>query len=72
MAYPQAYKPEQGYKYQILTKNAGDRSYEHCDYAKDYKELKYLLTEYNLAYGGSSILKSIKLPQKYWNMGVVK
>lgn len=67
MAYPQAYEPQQGYKYQILVKTPYDRAYEHCDYAKDREERNYLINEYRLAYGGGYSFKTIMLPQKYWN-----
>ncbi|MDO6628672.1 hypothetical protein [Bacillus thuringiensis] len=66
MAQPKAYKPEYGYKYQILVKTPYDRAFEHCDYAKDRKELKDLTSEYRLAYGVGFTFKSILLPQKYW------
>ncbi|MFQ3543590.1 hypothetical protein Q7A53_05845 [Halobacillus rhizosphaerae] len=67
MSYPQAYSPEQGYRYQILVKTPYDRAYEHCDYAKDREEKNYLTNEYRLAYGVGYTFKSIELPQKYWN-----
>ncbi|GIN25538.1 MULTISPECIES: hypothetical protein [Bacillota] len=51
MAYPKAYEPQQGYKYQILVKTPYDRAYEHCDYAVDKADKNYLLGEYSLAYG---------------------
>lgn len=65
MSYPNAYEPQQGYRYQILSKY-GSEPYEHCDYAKDRKERDYLLGEYSLAYGGGYSFKVIELPQKYW------
>lgn len=65
MAQPEAYEPAEGYMYQILTRY-GNEPYEHCDYAKDKKELLYLLEEYRLAYRSSNPkFKSILLPQKY-------
>lgn len=67
MAYPQAYEPQQGYKYQILVKTPYDRAYEHCDYAKDKTERDYLLGEYRLAYGNGHSFKTIPLPKKYWD-----
>lgn len=66
MAYPKAYEPQQGYKYQILVKTPYDRAYEHCDYAKDRKERNNLIDEYKLAYGMGYTFKSIQLPKKYW------
>lgn len=66
MSRPQAYCPEQGYQYQILTKQVTDRTWEHCDYAKDRAELKYLRGEYKLAYGNEFEFQSILLPKKYW------
>lgn len=66
MSMPKAYEPEQGYKFQILTKMAGEAAWEHCDYAKDTQEKNYLLTEYKMAYGASFSFKTITLPQKYW------
>ncbi len=67
MSRPQAYAPEQGYKYQILTRNSQySRAFEHCDYAKDLAEKKHLITEYRLAYGAGWEFKSLMLPAKYW------
>jgi len=66
MSQPQAYSPEYGYKYQILVMCPGERSYEHCDYAKDKVEKEYLLGEYRMAYGAGHTFKSILLPEKYW------
>lgn len=42
MSKPNAYAPQQGYRYQILTRNQqyNGRAWEHCDYAKDTKEIK--------------------------------
>lgn len=66
MAYPKAYAPEQGYKYQILTRYTPNGSeWEHCDYAKDSQEKNYLLGEYRLAYGKEFEFKTIPLPKKY-------
>lgn len=67
MAKPQAYDPQEGYKYQILTRNpAYGRAWEHADYAKDRQEKNYLIGEYRLAYGAGWEFKSILLPRKYW------
>ena len=68
MSQPQAYDPEYGYKYQILCRNTSyDRAWEHCDYAKDNTEKKYLLSEYALAYRGQGFeFKTILFPTKYW------
>ena len=67
MSFPKAYNPQQGYQYQIVCRNtAYGREYEHCDYAKDGKECKYLKNEYRLAYGAGWEFKSILLPAKYW------
>lgn len=65
MTLPQAYSPEYGYRYQILTRYMNE-PYEHCDYAKDKAEKDYLLKEYRDAYGGSYSFKVIELPEKYW------
>lgn len=67
MTMPIAYAPEHGYRYQILVRTPYDRAYEHCDYAKDKQEKKYLLTEYAMAYGTMCQLKTIELPRKYWS-----
>lgn len=67
MSYPLAYEPQQGSKYQILTKYRSERAFEHCDYAKDKQEKEYLLNEYKLAYGSNYTFKVILLPKKYWN-----
>lgn len=67
MSQPQAYAPEQGYKYQILVKCPSERSYEHCDYAVNKEDKEHLLTEYRMAYGAGFQLKTILLPEKYWS-----
>jgi GH18 family chitinase len=67
MARPQAYDPQEGYKYQILTRNpAYGRAWEQCDYAKDKEEKNHLLGEYRMAYGAGWEFKVITLPVKYW------
>lgn len=67
MTRPIAYDPQQGYRYQILTRNPSySREWEHCDYATDRKELNYLLEEYHFAYGAGYEFKVMELPQKYW------
>lgn len=67
MARPQAYDPQDGYKYQILGRNpAYGRAFDHVDYAKDRQEKNYLLGEYGMAYGGGWEFKTIILPRKYW------
>lgn len=67
MSRPKAYSPQQGQKYQILTRNlAYDREWEHCDYAKDGQEKTYLVNEYRMAYGAGYMFRSILLPRKYW------
>lgn len=69
MTRPIAYEPQEGYRYQILTRNqAWGRAWEHCDYATDWKELAYLLGEYRVAYGAGYEFKVMKLPQKYWKL----
>lgn len=66
LAKPLAYEPTQGQMYQILVKQSDGKSYDHCDYAVDKKELKYLLAEYRMAFDKGCTFKSILLPQKYW------
>lgn len=68
MTMPTVYEPEEGYKYQILTR-CGHTAWEHCDYAKDRTERNYLLREYRLAYGAGFTFKSILLPSKFWPKG---
>lgn len=66
MSMPKAYCPEQGYKFQILCRNQEyDRAWEHCDYAKDWTEKRFLIGEYKLAYGAGWEFKSVLLPNKY-------
>lgn len=65
MTRPAAYDPEPGYCYQILCRHQS-REWEHCDYAKDRAEKKYLVGEYRLAYGAGWEFKTIQLPAKYW------
>lgn len=62
-----AYKPEFGYRYQILVKFSDSRSYEHCDYCIDTKDRDFLLNEYRLAYKNNYTLKVITLPRIYWD-----
>jgi hypothetical protein len=66
MTKPLAYSPEQGCKYQILTRY-GNSAWEHCDYAKDKTEKNYLLNEYRLAYGAGFSFQTILLPKKFWS-----
>lgn len=67
MPLPQAYAPQDGYKYQILVRNPTyGNAYDHCDYAKDKQEKTYLLDEYRLAYGVGWDFKVITLPVKFW------
>lgn len=66
MAMPKAYDPQQGYSYQLLVLCPGNRSYEHCDYAKNKADKDRLLAEYRLAYGVGFSFKVIPLPRKYW------
>ena len=66
MSMPKAYCPEQGYKFQILCRNQEyARAWEHCDYAKDWAERRFLIGEYKLAYGAGWEFQSILLPNKY-------
>jgi hypothetical protein len=68
MSRPKAYDPEQGYMYQLLYMGAGEREYEHLDYAVDRKDRDYLVGEYRLAFRGQPCtVKSIQLPKKYWH-----
>jgi hypothetical protein len=68
LSYPKAYEPQIGYKYQILCRNQEyGREWEHCDYAKDNEERRYLINEYKLSYGQGWEFQSILLPMKYWN-----
>lgn len=67
MTRPKAYDPQQGYKYQILTRyNPDGNEWEHCDYAKDKAERNYLLNEYYIAYGPGFSFTWLTLPRKYW------
>lgn len=66
MSYPKEYCPEEGQKYQLFCRSVS-RAWEHCDYAKDKAEKKFLLGEYALAYQGMGFeFKTILLPAKYW------
>jgi len=66
MSKPIAYEPTEGQKYQILVKFMGEKTYEHCDYAVDKKELIELTLEHRIAYHNACRLKSILLPKKFW------
>lgn len=64
---PQAYSPEHGYQYQILTRNSAyGRAWEHCDYAASRLERRTLVAEYRTAYGSGWEFKTILLPAKFW------
>ena len=65
MTMPKAYEPEEGYRFQILTKYQ-NQEWEHCDYAKDKEERDYLLKEYRMAYSNDMSFKTIELPQRFW------
>lgn len=65
MSRPKAYDPREDYKYQIFCRY-NDRTWDHCDYAKDYDEKKYLIGEYRVAFGSGWEFKTILLPRKYW------
>ena len=69
MTMPKAYDPQHGYKHQIFCRNQQytGREWEHCDYAKDRNEKKYLVNEYRIAYGPGWEFKTIFLPVKYWS-----
>lgn len=67
MSRPKAYEPYPGQKFQLLCRNPEyGREWEHCDYAADRAERKYLLAEYRLAYGAGWQFQSILLPAKFW------
>ncbi|GAC1371023.1 MAG: hypothetical protein NVS3B25_19010 [Hymenobacter sp.] len=70
MAHPKAYEPAQNEMFQIFTRAAGQKEWEHCDYADSFETRKYLLAEYRLAYGAGFEFKSILLPRKYWPVKV--
>ena len=67
MAYPKAYKPEQGYRYHLLCRHPeyNGREWEHCDHARDLADKNYLLGEYRMSYTGFEI-KAFQVPRKYW------
>ena len=64
MSMPQAYDPQDGYKYQLLCRYQS-RTWEHCDYAKDRAEKNHLLSNYRLAYGPGWEFKTILLKPLY-------
>jgi hypothetical protein len=67
MSRPIAYAPESGYKFQILCRNPQyGRAFEHCDYAVDRGDKRYLINEYRETYGAGWEFRSIMLPCKYW------
>ena len=65
MSHPKAYDPEYGYQFQLFCR-ADSRTWEPCDYAKDYDELDCLLAEYGLSYGAEWEFKWEQLPEEYW------
>jgi hypothetical protein len=67
MSRPQAYEPQDGYRFQILCRNPQcGRAWEHCDYAVDTADKKHLLANYRLAYGPGWDFRSILLPSRCW------
>ena len=60
------YDPQQGYMYQIFFRPHDVRTWESVDYATDRADLKYLLKEYEIAYGPGYMFTWEKLPRKYW------
>lgn len=63
---PKAYEPERGYKYQIFRRNQSfDRTWEHCDYAKDRDEMKRLIKKHKLACGTGWEVEFTILPFQY-------
>lgn len=66
MSRPLAYDPQEGYRWQILTRGPVDRAWEHCDYATDTRDLHHLLGEYRLAYGPGWSFRAISLPRRFW------
>jgi len=67
MGHPSAYDPQDGYKYQILSRNLNyGPEWEHCDYATSNEDAAYLLGEYGMAYGTGYHFKLIRLPKRFW------
>lgn len=67
MSRPEAYDPQPGYQFQILTRNRlYSQAFEHCDYATSREEKNYLVNEYRIAYGPGWEFRSIVLPRKFW------
>lgn len=64
MSKPKAYDPQHGYQFQILCRNGSE--WEHCDYATDSADRRYLLGEYRLAYGPGWEFRTLQLPRRYW------
>jgi hypothetical protein len=67
MPRPQAYDPQDGYRFQILCRNPSyGRAWEHCDYATDRSDRKHMLENYRLAYGAGWEFRTLQLPRQYW------
>ncbi len=50
------------YRYEILCRSDDfSPCWEHCDYAVDVDELRYLLAEYRLAYGSNWEFQIVRL-----------
>ncbi len=62
---PIAYHPQNGYKWQILCRPIDSRTWEHCDYAADDNDRRYLLGEYKIQRLGWQF-RSILLPMRCW------
>jgi hypothetical protein len=66
MAYPGAYKPIPGYRFQVFARNRADgRAWRSIAYAINKKRLYQQMESYAAKYAGYQF-KVVRLPIKYW------
>lgn len=66
MGKPKAYNPVPGYRYQILTRSEGERTYQHLNHARNRQEVDHIIGEHRMTFKDNAF-KTIKLPTEYWD-----
>ena len=66
---PGAYKPSQGYMFQLFSKPRNDpkAKWKHYKYAKDAAHLKQLINEFNRTMAAKHVGDYMQFPEKYWS-----
>lgn len=72
MAYPKAFKPQSGYKWQIFTQKKPGLPWEHLDYARTNRDLTELLVIYKESLGVQNKLKWLRMPLRCWPLAAKK